>query len=122
MNRVINKYLKNAASQHGSIVIFFVIMLPILLGTMGLALDIGKFYVIKSELQNAADSCALAAAYELDGTSTQFTRANAAGLNLAAKNKVFFKMNSYRALQCNFQLRPVVGTRLLGLHQQMMVL
>ena len=91
MNRVINKDLKNAASQHGSIVIFFVIMLPILLGTMGLALDIGKFYVIKSELQNAADSCALAAAYELDGTATQFTRANAAGLNLAAKNKVFSK-------------------------------
>ena len=91
MNRAINKELKNAVSHHGSIVIFFVIMLPILLATMGLALDVGKFYIVKSELQNAADACALAAAYELDGTSTQFTRANTAGLNLAAKNKVLFQ-------------------------------
>ena len=91
MNRFTNKEFKSTASQHGSIVIFFVIMLPILLATMGLALDVGKFYVIKSELQNAADACALAAAYELDGTATQFTRANTAGLNLAAKNKVFFQ-------------------------------
>ena len=102
MNRLAKMEFKRTSCQHGSIVIFFVMMLPILLATMGLALDIGKFYVIKSELQNAADACALAAAYELDGTASQFTRANTAGLDLAAKNKVFFQNDNLAGTTVQF--------------------
>ena len=109
MNRFNNKEFKSTASQHGSIVIFFVIMLPILLATMGLALDVGKFYVIKSELQNAADACALAAAYELDGTATQFTRANTAGLNLAAQNKVHFQKEALAGTIVEFSTSATGG-------------
>ena len=106
MNRDINKELKSAARHHGSIVIFFVIMLPILLATMGLALDVGKFYVIKSELQNAADACALAAAYELDGTDSQITRATNAGLKLAGENMIFFQKEDLLDTKVEFSTTP----------------
>lgn len=91
MNRLVKKEVLNTKGQQGSVVIFFLIILPILLATMGLALDMGKFFIFKSELQNAADACALSAAYELDGTATQFTRAQAAGLNLVQNNNVLFQ-------------------------------
>ena len=63
-----NKGQLGSRSNRGSIVIFVVLMMPLLLGIMGIALDMGKLFVVKSELQNAADACALAAVYELDGT------------------------------------------------------
>ena len=62
MNGLAKKQLVQVTRQHGSVVIFFLIMLPVLLATMGIALDLGKFFIVKSELQNAADACALAAA------------------------------------------------------------
>jgi hypothetical protein len=40
-----------------------------LVGFIGLAIDIGHAYVNKSQLQNIADACALAGASALDGTS-----------------------------------------------------
>ena len=91
MNRPFKQGVLTNKSQQGSMAIFFVLMLPVLLASMGLALDVGKFYVVRSELQNAADACALAAAFELNGTATQFARANTAGLNLAAQNRVYFQ-------------------------------
>jgi hypothetical protein len=44
-------------------------MIVVLVGFIGLALDLGKLYVSKSELQNRADSCALAAARDLTGAT-----------------------------------------------------
>lgn len=88
--------------QQGAVLIFFLIMLPILIASMGIALDLGKYFIVKSELQNSADACALAAAYELDGTSSQFTRAEAAGQNLAAKNNVLFQQDAVAGTTVEF--------------------
>lgn len=62
-------------------------MLPVLLMMMALALDTGNLFVAKTELQNAADSCALSAAKELNGTPAQFNSAQAAGLLAGNSNK-----------------------------------
>ncbi|HSR02149.1 MAG TPA: pilus assembly protein TadG-related protein, partial [Methylophilaceae bacterium] len=79
----------------GSIPILTLVLMPVLLVSVGLALDMGKFFIVKSELQNAADACALAAAYELDGlTAISFTNAEAAGIELAQQNKVLFQKNT----------------------------
>ncbi|MEK7408296.1 MAG: pilus assembly protein TadG-related protein [Acidobacteriota bacterium] len=52
------------------------------LGILGLAVDLGRLYIVKSEIQAFADSAALAAALELDGTATGVTRAaNAVAAN-----------------------------------------
>ena len=92
-----NKGQLGSRSNRGSIVIFVVLMMPLLLGIMGIALDMGKLFVVKSELQNAADACALAAAYELDGTGSQFTRAESAGISLAIANRTLFQKEAVAA-------------------------
>lgn len=78
---------KQTSKQIGAVVILFVIMLPFLLMMMALALDTGNLFVAKTELQNAADSCAISAGQELNGTAAQFNSAQAAGLLAGNSNK-----------------------------------
>ena len=56
---------KNKPSQCGAIAIMFGLTLAVMIGFAGLAIDLGRFFVIKAELQNAMDACALAAASQL---------------------------------------------------------
>lgn len=79
---------KQAPEQSGLVIILFVVVLPILLGVMAIALDTGKLFIVKTELQNAADACALSAGQELDGTSAQFNRAQEAGRLAGVSHKV----------------------------------
>ncbi len=61
-----------------------------LLGMTGLALDSARLFVNKTELQTAADACALAAATELNcttGTAQCLVAAEAAGQSVAARNR-----------------------------------
>jgi Flp pilus assembly protein TadG len=51
--------------QRGAVAIMFGLTLAIMIGFAGLAIDLGRFFIIKTELQNAMDACALAAASEL---------------------------------------------------------
>ena len=55
--------------QEGSIAIMFAIMVLILLGFIGLAINASQLYNRKVELQSVADAAALAAARELNGTA-----------------------------------------------------
>lgn len=59
------------------------IVLAILLGLAGLGIDIGRMYVIQSELQAFSDAAALNAALQLDGTERGITRARQAASELA---------------------------------------
>lgn len=65
--------------QHGAFLITFALLMLFLLGFMGIALDIGRLFVVKTELQTAMDSCALAAARELNGQTDAIDRAQSAG-------------------------------------------
>ena len=58
----------------------------VLMGAVGLAVDLGRMYIVKGEAQTFADSAALAAVLELDGTSAGITRANAAVANNPNRN------------------------------------
>ena len=51
--------------QRGGVAIMFGLTLVVLIGFIGLSIDLGRFFVIKSELQNAMDACALSAASQL---------------------------------------------------------
>src|SRR5258706_11155069 len=57
-------------SDKGAILFIVAACLVVLLGFMGLALDLGHAYNNKSQLQNIADSCALAGGSALNGDST----------------------------------------------------
>ncbi len=57
--------------------------MAILMAIAGLAVDIGRMYVIKSELQAFADAAALSAAVQLDGSEQGLARAREAATQLA---------------------------------------
>lgn len=90
--RVINLSKKLSRNgQNGAVAIIVALSLPVLIGMAGLALDLGKLYVTKTELQNASDACALAAAVELDGTTSQFAKAENVGIAVGKLNKSYFQ-------------------------------
>ncbi|VTU22035.1 putative membrane protein [Variovorax sp. PBL-H6] len=74
--------------QRGAVIVTVAFLLLFLLGFMGIALDFGHLFVVKTELQTALDSCALAAAQELDGQGTAITRARSAGKSAGNLNRV----------------------------------
>lgn len=75
--------------QYGAVIVTTALTLLFLLGFMGIALDFGRLFVVKTELQTAMDSCALAAAQELDGNATTaLTRARSAGKTAGNLNRV----------------------------------
>ncbi|HEY2017610.1 MAG TPA: pilus assembly protein TadG-related protein [Bryobacteraceae bacterium] len=55
-----------------------VILVPVLFGLMGFALDLGRLYLIRGELNQAASAMALAAANQLIGTASSLDNATAA--------------------------------------------
>lgn len=81
--------------QRGAVAIMVAVSLLVLLGMFGLAVDSGRLYINKSELQSAADSCALAASQELNCqpvgatpcAATFLQKAEAAGTFAAGRNR-----------------------------------
>ena len=77
--------------------------LVVVLGFVGLAVDGGHLYLTRTELQNAADACALAASRELTGAGTlsaeQRRRAEALGRDLAQRNRQAFQAAAVDAAQ-----------------------
>ena len=55
-----------------------IIMVPVLFGLMGFALDLGRLYLVRGELNQAANAMALAAASQLIGTTASLDNATAA--------------------------------------------
>lgn len=78
--------------EKGAVAVIVALSLVGLIGFVGLALDLGKLYVAKTELQNSADACALAAARELTGANTnQLVLAEAAGITTGERHDVLFQ-------------------------------
>ncbi|WP_425273981.1 pilus assembly protein TadG-related protein [Paraburkholderia lacunae] len=70
--------------------IIVALTLAVLIGFAGLALDLGKLYTAKSELSNAADACALAAARDLT-KAVSLATPEAAGISVGGKNRVLLQ-------------------------------
>jgi len=62
-------------SEDGAIAIITAVTLILIIGMLGLALDLSRSYNRKMELQSVADAAALAAANALDGTQAGVDRA-----------------------------------------------
>ncbi len=59
--------------QRGSVIVLTALLLPVMLGFCGLAVDLGNLYIHKSRLQNTADAAALAGAAKFAGESETVT-------------------------------------------------
>ena len=74
--------------QRGAVIVTVCLMMLFLLGFMGFALDFGRLFIVKTELQTALDSCALSAAQELDRLANAIPRARSAGMTAGNLNRV----------------------------------
>jgi Flp pilus assembly protein TadG len=81
--------------QRGAVIITVSLLTFFLLGFIAFALDFGRLFVVKSELQTAMDSCALAAAQELDQQPSAIDRATSAGLTAGNLNPVNFQSDKW---------------------------
>ena len=82
----------NPHKERGVVAILVALSIAVLIGFVGLALDLGKLFVTKTELQSSADACALAAAAELTGVrNNQLDIAEAAGIATGIRNNVMFQ-------------------------------
>lgn len=88
--------LRHGKNKRGFVLVLTAVSALVLVGILGLAVDVGRMYITKSEAQAFADSAAIAAALELDGTTTGITD---------AKNAVAANVNKW-----NFSTRGFTGT------------
>lgn len=75
VNRTGRNLTGNRSSQRGFTLIAAAFSIIMLVGMVALALDLGRIYIAKAEMQNFTDSASLAATLELDGTMTGISRA-----------------------------------------------
>ncbi|MGU7772866.1 pilus assembly protein TadG-related protein [Burkholderia sp. MR1-5-21] len=85
------KAFRNIHRQRGVVSVIVALTLAVLIGCVGLALDLGKLYVARSELQNSADACALAAARDLTGAIPNLSVSEAAGITAGHLNYAMFQ-------------------------------
>jgi len=86
--RSIDRHGNDRSGERGSYIFMFALMLPLLFACLGLAVDLGHYRHAKSELQNAADSAAFAAARSLNSTETGRTNATTVAATYASAYQV----------------------------------
>lgn len=90
MNTVARLKGMPAKRQRGAVAIMFGLTLLVLFGFLALVFDLGRTYVVRTELQNAADAAALAGAKELNQKLDGITKAIAAAKAIGYQNNTKF--------------------------------
>lgn len=76
--------------EKGAVAIMFGLSIFALFGFMALVVDLGRTYVVRTELQNAADAAALAGAMELNQRAAGVTQAMTVAKNIGLQNRTRF--------------------------------
>lgn len=74
--------------ERGFYLVMFVLMLPLMFGIMGLAVDLARYRHVQGEMQNAADAAAFSAARSLNSTEAGRTAATSIAATYATANRV----------------------------------
>jgi Flp pilus assembly protein TadG len=90
--------LKTIGNNRGLALVYVALAIMVLIGFIGLAFDLSYLYVVKGELQNAADATALAGAGSLykdplnpgETPALNFPRASAAATSFVGQNKTSY--------------------------------
>jgi len=75
--------------ESGAALVYVTVLLSLLIGVGTLAVDVGRYTTLHSQLQNAADAAALAGARELDGLPGSISRSRAAAMQAIANRQDF---------------------------------
>jgi len=78
--------------QRGAYMVMMAILIVILIGIAALAIDVGRVLMMRTDMQNAADAAALAAAAELDADNNAQDRARAAARDLLEHDARFARV------------------------------
>ena len=96
----VKKQCSRSSGQRGAVAVVVALSALVLFGFAGIAIDVGRLYINRTELQTAADACALAASAELTcdpagGTcpASFLLNAQAAGIYAAGRNNRDFQVN-----------------------------
>lgn len=81
---------RNKRAERGAVAIVFGLTLAVLLAMAGFVIDLGHLYIAKAELQNGADSAALAGAKELNESALGIDAAVLNATNIAKRNQYDF--------------------------------
>src|SRR5258708_5228731 len=68
---------RGGKNQRGFSLIMLALCATVMFGMLGLAVDVGRMFIVKNELQTFADASALAACAKLDGSGSGITAADA---------------------------------------------
>jgi len=93
-----------AQARQGFVLLSTAVAMVAVIGLLGLAVDVGRMYIIKSELQAYADNAALAATWALDGTSQGITNASRAIQNVAGSPSASNRWNFATQAVANAQI------------------
>lgn len=99
-SETLSRSLSLISKKRGYILVALSLGLVFLLGMAGMAIDIGRMYITKSEAQSFADTAAFAAALELDGTAAGIARAQTAVANDPKKWE--FQNDAFTNVQTSF--------------------
>jgi Flp pilus assembly protein TadG len=93
-----------ASRDRGFVLIATAAAAIVILGMLGLCVDLARMYVTKNELQNFADAASIAAANRLDGSSTGVTAA--ASEATSNVNKWWFDTKPVTGVTVDFSTTP----------------
>jgi len=96
--------------QKGVVAIVVGLAIFVLIGFIGLAVDLGHLFVVKAEMQNSMDACALAAAKELTGISAnQLQIAENAGITVGSRNNANFQSQAVGLVPSDITFSATLG-------------
>lgn len=102
--------------QRGSIAVIVALSAVALFGYAGIVIDVGRLYINRTELQTAADACALAASAELSCDpaagacpASFLLNAQAAGIFAAGRNKSDFQVNPVAITAANVKFSTTLA-------------
>jgi len=78
--------LRRLREQRGATAVVVAIMLTVLVGFLGLVMNVGHSRMVRGQLQNACDAAALAGSQSLDGTAAGVAAARAMAADYAARH------------------------------------
>ncbi len=83
-----SKVRERRSSRHGTTLVIIVLLMVVLVALVAFAVDVGRMYLVRSQLQSAVDSGALAAGLTLRDDPTDIDGAVAAAEDFVQRNRV----------------------------------
>lgn len=93
---------RKKVSEGGFALVMTAICIIVLIGMLGLTVDLGRAFIVKNEAQAFTDSAALAAAIQLNGSSKGIQNAKTVVSSLTSSNKWQFNKRTFASVLLEF--------------------